>query len=268
MFSFNLVDEKWIPRIMPDGSRQERSLIEVLLKAGEIKEIFDSSPLATVALHRLLLAILHCNFGPANKVEWQKIWNRGRFDEGRLLNYFHHWHGRFDLFDERYPFYQSASVPFSGSNSKGKLESYENSIASLAHELAIYLNKATLFDNTTESSSPTVSSSEAARLLLAFQSFALGKLSSKPRLKGEESAKAAPLVKGAVCLVQGNNLFETLMLNLHCYNRDDAEPFDMDKDDAPAWERNEETLTQDRFPKGYLDLLTWQNRRVKLHPEQ
>ncbi len=168
MFSFNLVDEKWIPCIMPDGSRQERSLIDVLLMAGEITEIFDSSPLVTIALHRLLLAILHRNFGPANKEEWQRMWNEGKWQNDKLSAYFAKWHPRFELFDNKYPFYQCASLPFSGTDSKGKLESYENSIASIAHELAIYLDKATLFDHTTEASPPTLSSAEAARLLLAF----------------------------------------------------------------------------------------------------
>ena len=82
------------------------------------------------------------------------------------------------------------------------------------------------------------------------------------------SADNAPLVKGAISLVQGENLLQTLMLNLHKYNHYDEEPFKSKPDDLPIWERNDETLAIDRYPKGYLDLLTWQSRRIRLIPEQ
>jgi len=71
MFSFNLIDEKWIPCLMiPDGKKEELSIKETLFRSQVIKEICDSSPLVTVALHRLLLAMLHRNYGPANEEEW------------------------------------------------------------------------------------------------------------------------------------------------------------------------------------------------------
>jgi CRISPR system Cascade subunit CasA len=57
------------------------------------------------------------------------------------------------------------------------------------------------------------------------------------------------------------------MLNLHKYNRSDAEPFEIDRNDAPIWE-SEESLLREERPKGLLDLLTWQSRRIKLIPEQ
>jgi len=267
-FSFNLIDDRWIPCIMPDGRQEEKSLREVLLQAGGIEEIFDSSPLVTIALHRLLLAVLHRNFGPGSGGEWQTMWRQGKgeWQRGKLSDYLDQWRHRFDLFSEKHPFYQCASLPFSATDSKGKFKSYEKPIANLIHELSSGDN-ATLFDHTNESEPKAVSAAEAARLLVAFQSFAVGGLIT--RLEGEgPSADNAPLVKGAVVLVKGKNLFQTLMLNLHRYNRDDEEPFYMEQDDAPAWEQNEETHAQDRTPKGYLDLLTWQSRRVKLHPEQ
>lgn len=274
MYSFNLVNEKWIPCIMANGRLEEKSIAQVLTEPRDINEVFDGSPLVTIALHRLLLAILHRNFmGPRTEEEWKALWNggKGNWNTVKLLAYLDKWRDRFDLFSEKYPFYQCASIPLPGADSKWKAESYELSVIGMKHELAPYLNKATLFDHTIDDSPLAVQPEEASRLLLAFQSFALGGFSllSKPRIKGEESAKAAPLAlaKGAVVLVKGKNLFETLMLNLHKYNRDDEEPFPMDADDAPAWERNETTIAVDRHPRGYLDLLTWQSRRVRFIPE-
>ena len=91
-YSFNLIDQPWIPCTMPDGSHVELSLQGTLLQAHEIREIFDQSPLVTAALHRLLLAILHRNFGPASRSEWQTLWQAKRFDSARLGSYFSGWH--------------------------------------------------------------------------------------------------------------------------------------------------------------------------------
>lgn len=271
MFTFNLINEKWIPCLMPDGNKEELSFKDTLIKAPDISEIFDPSPLVTAALYRLLLVVLHRNFGPANEAEWGKLWNNGLggWETNRLIAYLGKWHDRFDLFDDKYPFYQCSAMPTVATDKKRKEKSYSKSVANMVHELATG-NNATLFDHTNESIGYAVSPAEAARLLAAFQSFAVGGLltfevGQDPKLF--KSADNAPLVKGAVTLARGQNLFQSLMLNLHKYNLADEEPFKMDKDDAPAWERDENTTAVDRQPIGYLDLLTWQSRRVRLIPE-
>ena len=89
MYSLNLVDEKWIPCIMLDGTRDEKGIKEVILEASDIKEIFDNSPLVIVSLHRLLLAILHRSFerhyGPIDAVEWNTIWENGHFNQESII---------------------------------------------------------------------------------------------------------------------------------------------------------------------------------------
>ncbi len=271
MFSFNLIDSKWIPCILHGGEGEELSIKETFECVSDIQEIFDPSPLVTVAIHRLLLAILHRNFGPANETEWASLWSAGKgdWDKAKLTTYLDKWHGRFDLFDEKYPFYQCATMPVSTTDAKGNPKSYAKSVSNIVHELATGDN-ATLFDHSVEDNPPALSSAEAARLLVAFQSFAVGGLitfESGQDRKQFGSADNAALVKGAVILVKGDNLFQTLMLNLHKYNRNDAEPFAIDSDDAPVWECENNLLREER-PKGLLDLLTWQSRRIKLMPEQ
>ena len=259
MPSFDLVDEPWIPCIMgADGSSAELGLLEVLGRAPDIREVVDASPVVTVALHRLLLAILHRNFGPRGVEEWRNLWSRGAWDPEVLAAYFRRWHTRFDLFDEHHPFYQAPSLEFR----------YERPITQLTHELASGGNPATLFDHTVE---PALTPAQAARYVVAHQSFALGSLITFEQGQDRRrygSADAAPLTKAAVAVVKGQTLFQTLMLNLHCYNAADAEPFEFDQDkDIPAWERGKEPEPVDRYPSGYLDLLTWQSRRIRVHPE-
>lgn len=260
MISFNLIDEPWIP-CRTSGGISKLGISQALVNAHLITEIYHPSPLATASLHRLLLAILHRNFGPADTSEWECLWEAGQWDEAILRGYFNRWYHRFNLFDDRRPFYQCVSLDFS----------YETSIAKLFYEMASG-NNVTLFDHTLESSPPAILPDEAACALVAQQSFAVGGLITLE--KGQDpakfrSAENAPLTKGAVVLIKGANLFQTLILNLHRYCPQEGEPFDFDEaEDLPAWERDEETRPEERRPKGYLDLLTWQSRRIKFHPEE
>ncbi len=259
--SFNLVDEPWIPCVLVgERSPRELSLRETLARAPDIREIADASPLVTVTLHRLLLAVLHRVFGPRSAEVWSQLWEAGRWDPSALDRYLDAWRHRFDLFDDEHPFYQTPEVDFA----------YERSVAWMVHGRTLG-NYATLFDHSRESTPPPLSPAEAARNLVAFQSFALGGI--VPLQRGEDVrlckyADAAPLAKAAVSLVRGRTLFETLMLNLHRYDGERDVPFPFDEAaDRPAWERDEPPRPGDRRPDGYLDLLTWQSRRVRLHPE-
>ena len=77
----------------------------------------------------------------------------------------------------------------------------------------------------------------------------------------------APCSRGVVFVVKGNTLFETLMLNL----------FDPDlpyyslrrktADDRAIWEVAKPFTKSPKRPYGYLDYLTWPNRRVLLLTE-
>ncbi|MBU0608857.1 MAG: type I-E CRISPR-associated protein Cse1/CasA, partial [Armatimonadetes bacterium] len=89
-WSFNLLHEPWIPVLLsaadsagPGGQRQ-MGLAEVLIRAHEIREIADPSPLVTVALHRLLLAVLHRVFAPTDERAWEQLWRAGRLPEAPL----------------------------------------------------------------------------------------------------------------------------------------------------------------------------------------
>jgi CRISPR system Cascade subunit CasA len=237
------------------GGFSDLSIYDALLQAPEIRELADPSPLVTLALHRLLIAILHRNFGPANAAAWERMWKARAWDKAVLSKYLENSHHQFNLFDAERPFYQVATLNFRN----------ESSITKLAHELASG-NNATLFDHSNENAPPSVTAPEAARWLMAYQAFAAGGLVSRER-GSAPSAHAAPLTRGAVVLVKGRNLFETLMLNLVRYDPENEEPFKSSDKDCPAWEREGVTDAQDRAPDGYLDLLTWQSRRIRLRAE-
>lgn len=258
--SFNLLDDPWIVCVLKcNGSVEAMGLSAVLARAPEIREIVDESPIVIAGLHRLLLAILHRNFGPRNSDTWGALWEQGRWEVDSLGRYFSDWRACFDLFGDERPFYQDAGLDFQ----------YAIPIAKRAREIASYTT-VTLFDHTLDDAGEGVSPAQAARFLVGHQAFTVGGLVSleqgqDPKLF--KSADAGPLNRGAVGLVKGSTLFETLMLNLHQYSREDAEPFEWHGEDRPAWERAGPPRGEDRVPTGYLDLLTWQSRRIRLRPE-
>jgi len=258
---FCLVDEGWIPCERRNGSRVELGIKETLTQAHELRAIADSSPLVTAVLHRLLLAILHRCFGPSDIREWINLYRAGRFDSTLLAIYLDRWRERFDLFHPERPFYQVRGLPFDS-----------DPIDVLVTERTAWGGGVNLFEHRPDGVGTFLRPAEAARWLLVAQAFSPGGLVRKA---GEPtSASAAPLNRGAVILARGETLFEMLLFNLLVYRPDDDQPIaGRSQHDAPAWEQNplpqslRRTDEPRRMPNGWLDLLTWQSRRLELRAE-
>ncbi|HCW51418.1 MAG TPA: type I-E CRISPR-associated protein Cse1/CasA [Clostridiales bacterium] len=261
--AFNLVTEPWIPCLMPSGETCELGLQETLERAHEVRAIFDPFPPVSASLHRLLLAVLHRNFGPRNREEWTALWKRGSWDARVLGRYFEEFFDRFYLFHPDHPFYQNPNLK---PKEEAGDEGYELSI--LTKQALSAGSRATLFDHSLTKAPRPVPAAAAARLAVAYQAYFLGGLVS--RRKGERPAvPAAPLAKGAAVLFEGKNLFETLMLNTVAYDVEAGEPFEAQfEDDSPAWEQDPPSGRTARAPRGYLDYLTWQSIGLRLFPER
>jgi CRISPR system Cascade subunit CasA len=261
MTSFNLLDKLWIPCVeRAGGVSRQLSLREVFAEAPRLAGIADPSPAVTLALHRLLLAILHRSLdGPRNAREWGAIWERDSWDLDRIYRYLDQWYQHFDLFDAEHPFCQTPGL---------EAGIAERSASRLAPQLPSDGNRSLLFDHTFADAS--LDPAEAARYMLAQHLFAVGGLISL--LQGEPLANkftaSAPLLGRVTVLMRGETLFRTLMLNWVQYNREAEQPFPFkkDSDDKPAWERAG-AQPEPRQPDGYVDLLTWQSRRILLLPE-
>ena len=191
---------------------------------------------------------------------------------------------RFDLFDPVEPFYQPrkmvsgdgpSAADQKGEKRKGK-PSLEDMLAKMSEDgvaddkktsitsLVIHAasgNNATLFDHNTEAVGLCLSPAQAARALIASQLFGIGGTGST-----SENFEDGPGAKGILFLAYGYNLFQTLALNLVRYDEEMPLPAP-DNDDCPAWEMDDPFLPNRSRPRGYLDYLTWHNRRVWLYPE-
>ncbi len=252
--TFNLIDEPWIGAVNQEGHLHEYSLRELLVQAHELRGLHDDSPLVIAAELRMILALLHRIYtGPANRREWQQIWQAGRFDEVRIDRYFAQWHDRFDLFHTQFPFYQALDT---GPDNQSK------SVSTLLFDLATG-NNATLFDHTTDDTPIALSCAEVARTLIAAQTFGLaGPCNPQLKLYFTDGTAA----RGIIFFAAGDSLFETLLLNLLEYPAE--RPVASGDSDQPAWEMDTPFLPEREVPFGYLDYLTWQNRRIRLVPEQ
>ena len=245
-FSFNLIEEPWIEVVEQDGTPRQVGLRQALVDAHHFRELFDSSPLVMAATLRLLLALLHRVFGPKERSDWRTLWNAGCFDTNTLDAYFEQWRERFDLFDNKHPFYQVADEP-----------KRPASIGVLLYELF----SATLFEHTTYDAGVALSPAAAARTLLSAQMHGFG-----GRVSGPAYFTEGPHTRDILFFAAGDSLFETLMLNLIRYNKEYPRP--SEPADRPAWEMDDPFKPARTEPFGYLDYLTWQNRRIRLIPER
>ena len=265
MDKFNLVEKPWIPCLMKiTGEVELLNLFDTLARAHEVAEISDSSPLILASLHRFLLAVLHSKFKTESYEDWKNLWRKKHWEAKKLQEYFDEFKDRFNLFDDERPFYQYPTVKSSASGDEAK----ENLLTTLMQEKASG-NNATLFDHSFEANQETFPPEVAARYLIARQAFSFSGTGCTYPFGFFNST----LVKGFSVFAIGDNLFETLALNLVRYPRKRTFPYRTDDDgnklDKPFWERDELIQATEKDSKGtslhgYLDYLTWQSRRIKL----
>lgn len=272
--SFNLIDKPWMPVLCCDGSSREVSLEDMFFHAHEIRSITGEFPLVNIAIVRCALAVLYCAYGELGTLEeatderlvktWEDLYARGQFNIGYIESYLNEVHDQFDLFG-RAPFYQVAGLAYLAKEPDD------------ASELIMDMPKPEkfLFSMRSNRESPELSFAEAARWLLLTQAYDQAGIKSPvigfSDVKGGKAYPPKGMLGTGWCgslgglFLEGRNLFETLMFNW---------PFvlngkcllGIDGDIAP-WERPASTSDMVvREPRGPIDLLTWQSRRMRLVP--
>lgn len=268
---FNLLDEPWI-RVIDSACRiHEVSLIELLEHAHEYQDLCGELPTQDFAVLRLLLAILHTVFSrydengndspPDNPTaalhRWKSIWESKRLPAKAITKYLNAWKENFYLFHPKRPFYQcehaKAGTEYSASKLNGNLS--ESS------------NKTRLFPDRSGTAKEELSFSEAARWLLYVNAY--DDTSAKPSTESKKlgiklpSPGAGWLGKLGIVFVTGNNLFETLLLNLILVNENGR----LFGKENPVWERKkfpDEERTKIPLPDNLSELYTLQSRRLYL----
>ena len=92
------------------GTVENLGLVEMFRRAHGIREIADPSPMTTFGVYRLLLAILHWLRPLRDHTEWAELWHAGRFPDDLIESLCRRGEGRFDLLNDRNPFYQDKNA--------------------------------------------------------------------------------------------------------------------------------------------------------------
>ena len=249
--SFDVWKEPWIPVLNTKGTIEEKGIRDCLCSSHELEAIVDPSPLIQFGLYRLLIVMLMDIYDSltANRPYdfILDLLEEGRFCPDKIDDYYNNRVGpsRFDLFDETYPFLQSAFNEEYDAEDKpvSYLLHHQPSGTNVIHFHHVFEGDLAL--------SPVV----CARALCTFQPFiTTGGRGNAPSING---------VPPLYVLVKGRSLFETLCLNTVWGQPDErfsgAEPV--------SWRSLKEVVPgQERDTATYLEGLTWRPRRVRLIP--
>ena len=275
MDRFDLRARGWIPVRESSGTVREIGLEETMRRAHELRQIEGESPLETVSLYRLLVGLAHHLVGDFHSMrEWREIGAKEKFDAGKVVQYFDQWADRFRLFDEALPFWQCPGLANTDPRTKAERPV---PVASLVHSVASGNNK-TLFSHQTDDGDFSLGAAEAARALVTAQYFSVGGLNKKSsnHFGGpQQSYYHAPFVPGMPCIIMGNTLFKTIILNMLPGEYRGSALGKMNLG-APPWaERREQIINLERVaaknytttPRSYLDYLLPRSRHIRLLPE-
>jgi CRISPR system Cascade subunit CasA len=253
---YDLRTEPWIAVTDLAGRPRMAGLREVFLSAHELRVVVDSSPLVVAALMRYLVAFGHRIVGgPIDEAAWATLRDVGRFEPDAVERYLDTVGDRLDLFDATHPFGQVTG-----------LAERAKELASLARLVPERpgADKPVFFEHRLPAGG--ASPAEAARALVAWQTFALARAQAQWPGEPFRAAKDAPTARYAIIMVAAPTLYATLIANLEAYDPANGLPAGSTARDRPAWEREPLTGPGARRPDGLLDLLTWRSRAVEFVP--
>lgn len=258
---FNLIDEPWIPVLRTDGTQGHASLVSVFEDADKIQQLMGELPTMRPALLRIFIAILTRAVGhPRDARHWLEQLDDWEAVVERVRGYLAEHRERFWLRHPTEPFFQVADLGPESGDTKG-----------LGAIVADFPSNVQFFTQRGPDSLARMEPGEAARWLIHTQAYDSSGIKSPdrrdPRMKG---GKVYPLGtawggKGEILIASGPDLRTTLMLH---HLAPDAVGARSGPDDLPPWERPHpgpvEEFSSPAEPAGYLQVYTWQARRVRL----
>ena len=266
---FNLIYEPWVKVLNMKGGEEEVSLLDFYKRAHEFKTLAGELPTQDIAVLRLLLAILYAVFtrvdtdGNAAGItstdealeRWKRLWGMGIFPYQAIEQYLRYYEERFYLFHPKTPFYQVA-----GLTTRDKTI---NPIAQVVADVPSRIERR-FFTTKCGNSAQQLSFAEAARWLINLQAWDYAGKKASTIGGSPNGGGTGWLGKLGVVYAKQKNMFETLLLNMILLDRDGQ----LLATATPIWEREPKTVTKlDLRPNGYIELLTWQSRRIQLFKE-
>jgi len=235
--SYNLLFEKWIPAMNFQNQVQVYSILEILENAYNLREIYDSSPIFEFGMYRFLFAFILDAFS-ITITSVKSIIEQKKFDLQTIQDYIALWKSRFDLFDNKHPFYQTPDLD----------EKKCHSVSILIQNFPHGINSSFFIHKNPQSLSPEI----CAQALCSFPAFITsGGKGNSPSING---------MPPWYFMLKGHNLFETLMFNVYAFISSSSLM------GIPFW-RSDVCVSKKSFDSAMiLEGLTWQPRIVHLFP--
>lgn len=284
---FNLLEEPWIKVITPSLKQKEVSLTDAIIYAHQYKNLSGEMATQDAAIFRLLLAVAVTVFYryDADGIEkeltengwedeeedeweaeedeleenmvlrrWKRYWENGCFPERAVRGYLKIWRERFWLFHPEMPFWQVKDLPYGT----------DYGVECLFGNIKESNNKKTRhhFSMTEGGELNRLSYGEAARWLVHLNAYAVNVKTDKKAPGPGLPTGVGRLGQLGFVMVNGDNLFQMLMLNLCAQNMD----MGLWGKSAPVWEQKI-CMEQGRERKEFdnlPELYTIQSRRIML----
>lgn len=198
MAKFNVLKEPWIPVEMLSGEQREMGILDVLENAHKIRTIRDPSPLFEYGMYRLLIVFIMDTFKFENRYDIKNALKLGRFQMDAFYKYVEECEKdgpRFDLFDKKYPFLQSAYDE--------ELDDEAKCVSSFVYEMPSGSNLILAVHKLEHEHS--LSPKICARNLTSWSPFAIA--------GGTGYRKSVNGIPPSFFLVNGETLFEQLLIN-------------------------------------------------------
>lgn len=272
--SFNLVYDPWIKVLSNEGSSKTLSLIDLFKNSADYQRLAGEMVAQDLAILRLLESILttvYCRVDSDNEPyegleldekykvidhdedddeeivdsyldTWEKLFKSSHFSDA-VIDYLEKNSDRFNFFGQN-PFYQVNKDIYNGqvpANKKIDVEKPKGTISvkQINRTISESNNSPAIFSPKSANDKNKVSLDELIRWIIAYQNFTGVTDKTKVQAKDKFSVSAGWLYGLGTVYAQGNNLFETLMLNL-------VFP-DEYKEQKPVWEFDS--------PNEYIDFL-------------
>lgn len=262
---FDLTRSPWIPVLRTDGGEAELSLTEVFEQAEDVRRLVGDVPTQDFALLRLLLAILHDAVdGPQEIEDWAELWDEGLPLE-TLRAYLGTHRERFDLLHPITPFLQVADLR----TKNGEYSALNRIVADVPNNARFFSMRAR--------GAERLGYAEAARWVVHTHAYDPSGIKSgaegDPRVKGGRGYPQGVGWSGNLggVYAEGDNLRQTLLLNLIAFDTPNLHTATEPDRDRPAWVHPPATAAPSdgaqavSRPHGLRDLYTWQTRRLRLH---
>ena len=246
---FDILQEPWIPVVTLKGEIVWMGIVEILTQYPQCKAIQDPSPLVEYGIYRFLIVFLMDALRPESIEDLEELLDTGQFEEGAIRNYIERCRSEgvsFDLFDPNRPFMQT-TVDKRWDRQIKPVTTLDYSVPNGNNH--IHFNH--------RRKGEVYSPGKAMRMLLAAQIFCTAGVQSYP-----SNVNGAP---PWFFLIQGNNLFETLVQNMICQDQINV-PFDA----PPVFWRNTEIVESKKqvAQTSWLYGMLFPARRIHLLPQE